>query len=156
MKTSKPSIYNKTYVLNRALEHVECWNFIDGMQATIESGQTIEVCHPYDAFHTTIQCTNPDGIPVFTKENLPFSGVSWPHPKGGTYTGSNGYRFIVNNEILSEAIGIELPRKTADIVGDIIAYEENHASPSQVKRLFKTLKKTGLGLKLQGHYSSKM
>jgi hypothetical protein len=62
----------------------------------------------------------------------------------------------VNNEILSEAIGIELPRKTADIVGDLIAYEENHASPSQVKRLFKTLKKTGLGLKLQGHYSSKM
>ena len=66
-----------------------------------------------------------------------------------------GYRFIINNEELGKALGVPIPKKTEDLVGDILAYETGAASPSQTKKLFKSLKKSGTDQKLQRHYSSR-
>jgi hypothetical protein len=67
-----------------------------------------------------------------------------------------GYRFEVNNEALGEAIGIEFPETTPDLLGDLIEYESGGASPSQTLRLFRELRRSGIGAKLQGHYISRM
>jgi len=43
-----------------------------------------------------------------------------------------------------------------DIVDDIMDYEGGNFNDKQTKKLFKKLKKTGLGYKLQGHYGRRL
>ncbi len=148
----KNSPYNKVFTLLQPLEHVECWNYYCAAWATIPAGELIEVCHENDATHTTISVKPGhanEGIPVFMPDSAPMMLRDGSGP-------SMGYRFIVDNQVLGEAIGVTMPKRTADLVGQIINYESGDASPVETERLFKTLRRTGIGRKLQGHYSSRM
>ena len=135
------NIYHQEFVLLQDLKDLECWNYTRGETATFQAGETIEVCNPNDATHTTILCSQEDGRPVSNRD--------------GTPADKNGYRFIVQNDVLSEAIGIPIGT-TYDFVGEILAYENGELDKKRTKKLFAYLKKTGIGGKLQGHYSSRM
>lgn len=149
--------YGQAFVLKTALENVECWNHGDCM-ATLPAGEVVELVCVNDATHTTIRLPNQeDGIPVAFKDGRPYTGIKHQHPRENReYVGGNGYRFIAENQALGAAIGVPMPKKTADLVGDIIAHESGQADEKTTKRLFKTLKKSGIGSKLQGRYSSRM
>lgn len=149
--------YGETFTLKTPLENLECWNHGDCM-ATLPVGETVKLDSVSDATHTTLSLPKrPDGIPVTFKDGRPYTGVEHQHPREDRkYTGSNGYRFIVENQALGAAIGVPMPKKTMDLVGDIMAYESGEADEKTVKRLFRTLRKTGIGSRLQGHYSSRM
>ena len=142
--------YGRTFTLKTALEHVECWNCSDGSTGTIPGGTLILVEYANDSTRTTVMVKDgegPKGRMGLTLENKPDG--SPPQQKAG-------YRFIVENQALGAAIGVPMPKKTADLVGDIIAYETGEADDEQTDRLFDTLRETGIGAKLQGHYSSRM
>jgi hypothetical protein len=145
----KPDVYGKVFVLKTPLLKVECWNSSNGAWADFAAGERIEVNHAYDAYHTNISWEGCIGRDGFHAEGRPLTNMD------GT-PGHLGYRFIVNNVALGKAIGVEMPAKTADIVGDIMAYEAGETTPAQRKKLFRTLKRTGIGAGLQGHYSSRM
>lgn len=66
------------------------------------------------------------------------------------------YRFDVPNAILGPALGITLPVKQRDIVAEIMHYEQGDATPKEERSLFAELRRSGLGYRLQGHYSSRM
>jgi hypothetical protein len=133
--------YGQIFNLQSPLEQVESWNHTDGSLTTIPAGEAVRVLHVYDSSSTTIQSCREEGLEV----RCPADGKS-----------SIGYRFIVNNVALSKAIGVQLPVRTRDLVGEIIAYENGQAAAPQTRRLFRTLRRTGLGKGLQGHYSSRM
>lgn len=135
-------MYNQDYVLKAPLTNVECWNFSDGSVGNFQAGETIRVQRVYDSTHTTILCAEKGGRPV-TKPD-------------GTMKVSLGYRFIVPNTMLAQAIDADVPLETDDLVGDIIAYETGTADKQTTDRLFTTLRKTGIGSKLQGHYGRRM
>ncbi len=141
MKTQVP--YGKTFLLLSPLVDVECWNLTSGEKFTLQAETLIRLEHVNDYTHTTIQLMNGNNQTVGTLLQT----------KDGV---REGYRFIVENQALSKAIGIPMPKKTPSLVSDIMAYENGTADEKTTKRLFKTLKKTGIGSKLQGHYSSRM
>lgn len=137
MRKKPPAVpYGKTFALKRALENVECWNKSSDERYTLPVGTLLKVEHVNDATHTTCMAQDKHG-----KAPELFPGC---------------YRWIVENQALGDAIGITMPNKTGDLVGDIIAYAIGDATPKQAKRLFTTLRKTGIGRKLQGHYSRRM
>ena len=138
--------YGQNFVLTTPLEDVECWNRTDGKLWTIPAGTTVLVCHVNDATHTTVQVVaGPALVMRHGALGLPLSSLE-----------DVGYRFIVENQTLGDAIGVEMPKRTADLIGDLIAYESGEATPTQTRRLFRKLKSTGIGSRLQGHYSSRM
>lgn len=144
MKTQAP--YGQTFPLLSDLTNVECWNFTDNSRYTLPKGTMLKVEHVNDATHTTCMVIVP-------KPPLREDGCQ---PADVSPIAHNAWRFIVENQALAAAIGVPMPKKTADLVGDIIAYESGTASPKRTKKLFSTLRKTGIGRKLQGHYSSRM
>jgi hypothetical protein len=165
----KQNVYGKKFVLLAPMNKVECWNQSDGCWANFAAGETIQAVHAYDPFNTVILWSGAmddkqEGRPLTRKNGTPAlhvprtfdDGSGKPYFPGAEPTPLLGYRFIVNNDVLGKAIGVKLPRKTRDLVGEIMAYEDGTASPGQVKRLFGALKRTGLGSRLQGHYSSRM
>lgn len=109
------TIYDKTYTLKSPLHHLKCWNFTDGSTASFRIGDKIKVECVNDATTTVISCISSGGRK--------------------TSNGSQGYRFIVNNLALAKAIGVDIPERTEDIVGDIIALENGTASPETAKRI---------------------
>jgi hypothetical protein len=135
-------MYGKDFVLRSPLEQVRCWNCTDGSTGSFAVGETITVVCIYDAHSTTILCKEADGRPLTNKD--------------GTPQRTEGYRFIVPNAMLNSAIDADVPLTTPDLIGDIIAYEEGTASPEQEQALFETLRESGLGYKLQGHYGRSM
>lgn len=135
-KPKKELPYHKTFTLLADIPNVECWNWTSGKTVTLPKGATLKVIQVYDATHTTCSIVDEKG------ETVEFA--------------PSGYRWIINNTALSKAIGAYVPRRTGDLVGDLIAYESGESSPKQTARLFKKLRKTGIGRKLQGHYSSRM
>jgi hypothetical protein len=137
------SAYGKSYVLIQPIEKAECWNCTDDSYGSFAVGETLHVLHVYDAFHTTCRCAEEDGRPLFNKD-------------GTKNEKQEGYRFIVNNEVLGRAIGVEMPKQTADLVGDIIAYESGDMSAEQEGEFLDGLRESGLGQKLQGHYGRRM
>lgn len=142
--------YGQSFVLRRPLTDVECWNSSRDSTSSFAVGETITLCRVYDATHTTVVCAEKDGRPLTNKDGTPdlYTVGTQQYPR-------HGYRFIVPNQILGEAIGIEMPATTPDLVGDLIAYETGEATPEQEAALFETLRETGIGKKLQGHYSSR-
>ena len=134
-------MYNADHVLKTPLLNVECWNCTNGSTASFNRGETIRALHVYDKYNTVIECKEPEGRPLTDKDGTPGNGTL-------------GYRFIVPNLALAFAIDAHVSLESEDLVGDIIAYESGElASP---KRLFKKLKESGIGNKLQGYYSSRM
>lgn len=134
MKQSLP--YDKIFTLSIDIPNAECWNWSNNERVTLPANTRVRVLRVYDATHTTIEVVDQNNNTV---EFAP-----------------NGYRWIVPNTILAKAIDAYVPERTADLIGDIIAYESGEASEQQTKKLFKKLQKTGIGRKLQGHYSSRM
>lgn len=130
----KKTFYNQTYPALSEIKDVECWNRTDGSTGTIPAGTPVLVCHAYDSSHTTVQIEN----------GLPLNGDDK----------DIGYRFIVKNVVLNKALNIKLPVKTFDLVGNIIAHETGNLSEKKTNKLLGVLKKSGIGAKLQGRYSS--
>lgn len=122
--------YGQTFALKSPLANVECWNRNDHERFTLPAGTLLKLEHANDAKHTTCMAS---------REMFP-----------------GCYRWIVGNVELEAAIGIEIPHVTGDLIGELIAYESGEATPKQTRQLFTTLRKTGIGSKLQGHYSSRM
>lgn len=138
---SKPA-YGQKFTLLKTLERVESWNSSSGSWANLNKGETITVERVYDSTSTTIECQQEDGLPLTAVDGTPDT--------------NRGYRFIVNNVLLGEAIGVKMPAKTEDFIGDLIAYETGTADVKTTKRLFKKIKKTGLDKQLQGHYGRQL
>ena len=130
--------YGQTFALKAALVNVECWNKTGKERFTLPAGTLLKLEHVNDSTSTTCMAQDPEE----------------PGKALELYPGA--YRWIVENQALGAAIGVPMPKRTADLVGDIIAYESGQAGARQAKRLFRTLKETGIGAKLQGHYSSRM
>ena len=141
--------YHKTFKLLKPLEKVRCWNFVSNDTFTVQAGLLITLNHPNDATSTTVCVVDKDGKAPGILLNYVPHGRTEPVQQ-------LGYRFTVNNLVLGDAIGIPMPERTYDLVGDILAYETGKATDRQTKRLFTHLRKTGLGKQLQGHYSSRM
>jgi len=136
--------YGQTFKLNQPILSVECWNFTRGELFDLPVGTSISLECVNDAKHTTVCVRDSNGRA---------NGLPLMFKNGTTQT---GYRFIVENQCLGRAIGLEMPKRTMDLVGDLIRYEEGKSNEKQTKRLFNTLRKTGIGNRLQGHYSSRM
>lgn len=143
-------MYGQEFVLKAPLIDVECWNFSDGKTGRFDAGETIRVLSVYDSTHTTISATNEPGRGIGRTGERPV----WN--RDGTPYKSPGYRFIVPNALLATAIDADVPATTPDLIGDLIAYESGEATDDQEDRLFRTLRETGIGKHLQGHYSSRM
>ena len=110
-----PSPYGQTLPLKRTIKAVECWNSNKGATADLPEGMFITVEHAYDATQTTVQAATSGGLSK-ADEKI----------RKGPLTlsdGSDGYRFIVPNKVLGEALGVEMPEVTRDIVGEIIEAE---------------------------------
>lgn len=134
MRTKVP--YGQTFTLNQTIVGVECWNKTDGSKYDLQAGLKIQLNSAYNSTSTTCCAMDDTG-----KSLELFPGC---------------YRFIIDNQVLGAAICVPMPKTTPDLIGDIIAYESGVSTPKQQKRLFKTLRKTGIGSRLQGHYSSRM
>jgi len=146
-KKIKPP-YKQTLPLLHPLPKSQCWNSTNGSTADLPAGLLITVEGGYDAWNTTILASTCGSSAYPADPRIHIGGLPLTD-------GTLGYRFIIPNQTLGEALGVSMPKKTGDIIGDIIAYESGEASPSQTRRLFRSLKKTGIGKKLQGHYSSR-
>lgn len=125
--------YRQVFTLQTPLENVECWNKTGPERYTLPIGTLLLIEHAYDSTRTTCMAQERD-LPGIAKELFP-----------------GAYRFIIENQALGAAIGHKMPKRTADLIGDIIAYENGEASPAAIKRLFKN----PVCRKLQGHYSSR-
>jgi hypothetical protein len=157
MNTSAPSVYGQVVVIASALPDVECWNFNCDDRFTLPAGTRIRVEHVNDAKYTTVTVVDEQGeAPGIELTYTPryFAHIESTHDRAPVK--QLGYRFIVENRALAVATGLPIPVKTRDLVGEIVAYETGAASPRQTKRLFGHLRRTGIGSRLQGHYSSRM
>jgi hypothetical protein len=146
--------YKKVFALKTPLVGVKCWNFVSDQTFTVPAGLLIRLDNSGSETETVVCIVDEKGnAPGIELEYLPtyHAHIPWTHDR--TPAKQRGYRFIVENQALGEAIGIEMPNRTPDLVGDIIAYESCEASPKQTRQLFNTLRKTGIGSKLQGHYA---
>jgi hypothetical protein len=97
--------YGQTHPLLTEIQDVECWNKSSAERFTLPAGTLLKIEHAYDATHTTCMAQDPD-IPGKSLELYP-----------------GAYRWIIGNQILAAAIGIPMPERTRDIVGEIIAAE---------------------------------
>ena len=144
--------YGKSFVTLTPIENVECWNCSDGTVGTIPAETTLKVEYAYDATHTVVMVETGPGL--LENKSYRLYGVKLGDlPNGQPHF---GYRFIVPNGTLGAAISVDMPESTPDLIGDLIAYEDGTATEETTSRLFRTLKKTGIGSRLQGHYSSRM
>lgn len=125
--------YGQTFKLLLDIHDVECWNKTGKERFTLPAGLLLKLEHGYNETSTTCMAQDPGR-----------AGEAFE-----VYPGA--YRWIIENQKLGAAIGVKMPKKTADLVGDIIAYENGQATKAQVKRLFKS----PVCRHLQGHYSSR-
>jgi hypothetical protein len=63
-----------------------------------------------------------------------------------------GYRFIVNNQALGAALGLDLPPVTRDLVGEMLDFEEGVMPETEQFSFLTELQQTGLLGNLQGSY----
>jgi hypothetical protein len=155
MKTKAQSPYGQTATTARELTGVECWNFISRDTFTLPAGTRLRIDNPSDATKTVVCVVDECGEAVGLR--LTYTPTRFPHIlaiDGPVH--QTGYRFIVCNGALAEATGLPIPTRTFDLVGELIAYETGKASTKRVRRLFGRLRETGIGSRLQGHYSSRM
>lgn len=94
----------------------------------LPAGTLLKIEHVSDATHTTCMVQNPDS----------------PGKSLELYSGA--YRWIVSNADLERATGVPFAQRTADFVGDLIAYETGSASPRQEKRFLRSVRKSGMKL----------
>lgn len=154
MSDEQETIYGREFTLLEPLEKVECWNYSSAVHGNFAAGEKITVVQIYDAHHTTILCAEEGGRPTFNADGSPHTWT--PSYDGAVPQPSLGYRFIVNNEVLSKAIGFPIPKQTPDLVGDILAYESGEMTEDEEEEFLDRLAESGVGNKLQGHYSSRM
>lgn len=138
----QPIPYGLKFKLTEPLRDVECWNFITDSTFTLPAGSTIELCSVSDSKHTTVRLLDETGE---------CNGVELTYMSRGQLVKQRGYRFIINNKVLGEAMSMTFPETTEDIVGDIIAYENGEATPEQEAKLLAN----PICRHLQGHYSSR-
>lgn len=162
---TKPEVvspYNQKFVLKQTLVDVECWNCTDGSTGTILAGTEIEVHHVHDSTSTTISVKSGPALVLaepYIQIRPPCCGLADPglmglplnrHADGSAPAQVLGYRFIVNNLVLGEAIGVPMLEKTRDLVGEIIAAESGELSDDELRDTIKALKADGSFRDLQG------
>ena len=98
-------IYGNTFALLEHIPKAECWNLSKDNLFTLAKGWKIKVLRIYDSYHTTVQLLGDHGEAI-------------NHPAN-----RSAYRFIINNIVLSDAIGGYIPTKTTDPIGDLITQE---------------------------------
>lgn len=156
----KPKIevpWKQVFTLKHDLTEVECWNFTCNETFTVPAGLLVRLENVNDETSITVCVVDEKGnAPGIELTYVPryFAHIKSTHDR--TPVVQRGYRFIIENQKLSAAIGIPLPEKQYDLVGNIMAYESGQLSAPKTKKLFTTLRKTGIGKRLQGHYSSRM
>ena len=132
-------IYGKTVVLRKAVK-AECWNFVDGSMHELPKGARIRVEHVSDAEKTVVMAVDEKGEAV---------GMELVRKDGKKQL---GYRFVVANVDLAGATGLDVPARTRDVVGEMMAWEQGDLDEKGTVSLFKTLKDEGMLGKLQGCY----
>jgi len=123
----------------KPLQHpvqAECWNFTSGEIFTLPAGTMIELEHGYDATHTSCMVTGDAGD---------HPGMLLPCNDGNV---RRGYRFIIENQALGLATKLDIPKRTYDMVGEIIQLETTGLPIRRTRKLLKALK----GNRLQGSY----
>ena len=75
---------------------------------------------------------------------------------GMFYAGSKPHDFKINYTVLELPKGFRAKAHEEDFIDRLIAYESGEMNTTKTKAFFKELKQTGIGHKLQGHYSSRM
>lgn len=155
------SPYHQKVVLKKDLVNVECWNCTDKTTGTIPAGTTVEIQCVNDEESTTIQVVSGPALMSdagLYEPQLPCCSVkvSLGLPLNTTeQVGGRtrlGYRFIVNNAVLNDATGLNLPLKTRDIVGDMMRFEEGNMTEDEARELLTTLRDDGTLRGLQGSY----
>jgi hypothetical protein len=126
--------YGLEKVTIAALTGLESWNITGKERFDLPVGTRIHINHVSDASSTVVTTVNTMSVAI-------------PHPDNG-----NAYRFIVPNLELGKALGMDLPEKTKDLVGDIIAFESGEMDEDEAREFLTDLKETGLAYRLQGSY----
>lgn len=139
----KHAVYDKVVTLQEPLLQVECWNFITGQLFDLPAGTIIRLNHANDATTTNVSVIDEHGKP----KAVPLINNGKPQ---------DGYRFIVDNVQLARVTGLNVPKRTADLVGDIIQYESGEMSEEDTLAFFQRLKDDGTLFELQGHYQSEV
>lgn len=124
--------YKQTFILQQDLENVECWNFTGESRHTIPEGTEVTLEHASSKTETLVKTA---GLPLIN------DGVE-----------KTGYRFIVPNTQLGEAIDVYLPAETEDLVGDIMRFEEGEMDEDEIHAFLTRLRDTGTLFHLQGSY----
>ena len=155
MKNTIPC--HKTFKLLNGVTGVECWNFVTDDTFALPAGTLVRLEHVNDTESTVVLVVDAEGNSLgieLTATPRYFAHIHGKEtPKPFTQL---GYRFCINNVVLGDAIGVKLPKKTRDVVAEIIAYEQGDLDDKGTTKLFNHLRKSGLGKQLQGHYSSQM
>lgn len=136
----KASPYGKTVTLKDSATGVECWNFIDRSEHTLPAGTMLKLEHVHEKDSTVCMLVDEAGT---------HPGIMLTRNDG---VEQRGYRFILKNEQLNSLADAGLPKKTYDIVGSMMAYEDGKLNKRETIRLFKHLKKGNLIDSLQGSY----
>ena len=136
---STTDLVGKIFELRSPLTKVECWNRSTGETGNFAKGEKIIIEGVYDADRMTIFCPDDkDGRPITSPD-----GSADPHP---------GYRFVVDNSALCLAIGVPDIGKQYDLVGNIMAYENDEMNAEETVEFFQHLIDHDLWQSLQGHY----
>lgn len=130
-----PSPRGQRFTLKKDIVDVECWNFSKGETGTIPAGTSIEVQNVDSPGRTTIQVQLKEGILV----------------QSNGKTGA-GWRFIVPNDVLSDAIGVEIPNDI-DVAGMLMAFDQGELNKEEIISLFQNLVSTGTIKSLEGRYA---
>jgi hypothetical protein len=141
MNTEVASPYGQTVALRSDLSDVECWDFTCGSLFILPAGTLVRADYLSDPTHTTVSVLDAAG-------RTP--GLALVRKDGRTQT---GYRFVVGNGALAAATGLAIPESTGDLLGSVIAYETGQLGERDTERLFRELRETAIGRRLQGRYS---
>jgi len=136
----KESPYGKVVVLTADATQVECWNFADHSVHTLPKGTRLQLEHVSESDSTVCMLLDHEGK---------HSGVMLRNAKGDE---QRGYRFVLKNADLNRLANAGLPKKAFDVVGAIMAYEQDGLNDAETLALFRHLKADGMLNKLQGHY----
>lgn len=140
VETKQPeTIVGKIFTLLSPLTKCECNNRSTGETGSFAAGERVEVEGIYDCDRLTITCPDDkDGRPIVSPD-----GSLDPFP---------GYMFLVSSDELCKAAGIEPIGKQFDLVGKIMAYEDNQMDGPETVEFFQHLIDNDMLGGLQGHY----
>jgi CheY-like chemotaxis protein len=107
----------------------ECWNNAIPNPITLPRWTKIEINNPYDNERTVITTIEETG----TKKSLE---INTPQGKINA-----GYRFIVQNRDLGNAILQNIPKEQKSFLGEVQAYIDGKSNALQIRKIFEEMRK---------------